>query len=227
MSKRNRIIIITSLLFSMLVGYNNCIVQKVNKGKLTSAESNQATNNDPSPTPTLPAAETPTPIPSSDVGVKNFDQINKSMSTLTGLSSTNNNIDSIYQDLKLQLPTENNIENFLASNQVGITKLAAQYCDLAVENNTIRAQIWPGFNCTAAASSSFNTAGKANFINLTLNRFWGQNIDMPLRSPASTELTSLINDLLMGENMGSSVTTRNVAKGVCITALSSLKVLML
>lgn len=162
-----------------------------------------------------------------EVGVKSFEQINKTMSALTGVRIDRSNIENTFEDVVTQLPTDNNIDSFLAAHQVGVTKLAAEYCDTLVNDSTLRANVWPGFNFGQNATNAFNATGTQNFIVQTLNAFWGQGVDMAGRAPASVELQQLVNELKVGENLGASSTTRKIAKGVCITALASLNVTLL
>lgn len=162
-----------------------------------------------------------------EVGIKSFEQINKTMSALTGVRIDRNNIENVYEDVITQLPTDNTIDTFLAAHQVGVTKLAAEYCDTLVNDSTLRANVWPGFNFGASATNAFNSTGTQNFIVQTLNAFWGQGVDLAGRAPATIELQQLVNDLKVGENLGASSTTRKIAKGVCITALASLNVTLL
>jgi hypothetical protein len=162
-----------------------------------------------------------------EYGIKSYEQINKTMSALTGVRIDRSNIKNVYEDVITQLPTQNTIDSFLAAHQVGVTKLAAEYCDTLVNDTTLRANVWPGFNFGATATNAFNTTGTQNFIVQTLNAFWGQGVDMAGRTPASLELQNLINELKVGENLGASSTTRKIAKGVCIASLASLNVTLL
>ncbi|MCO4754212.1 MAG: hypothetical protein KC478_07005 [Bacteriovoracaceae bacterium] len=162
-----------------------------------------------------------------DIGIKNFEQINKTMSALTGVRIDRSNINNVYQDIIAQLPTDNKIDTFLAAHQVAVTKLAAEYCDTVVNDTTLRANVWSGFNFGATANNAFDSNGTSNFINLTLNSFWGLGVDLAGRSPAGLELQTLVNELKVGENLGASSTTRKIAKGVCIATLASLNVTML
>jgi hypothetical protein len=162
-----------------------------------------------------------------EVGIKSFEQINKTMSALTGVRIDRNNIENVYEDVITQLPTDNTIDTFLAAHQVAVTKLAAEYCDTLVNDSTLRANVWPGFNFGTSATNAFNSTGTQNFIVQTLNAFWGQGVDLAGRAPASIELQQLVNDLKVGENLSASSTTRKIAKGVCITTLASLNVTLL
>jgi hypothetical protein len=132
-----------------------------------------------------------------------------------------------YNDLEVQLPTDNNVKAFLSANQVAITKLAAEYCDVLVDSGTLRTGVWPGFNFNGTPNAVLtNNAQKIGLIDQTLNRFWGVNVGGD-RSTSQLEMLSLMNDLLQGENLGSANTTRTTVKGVCTAALSTAHVTLM
>lgn len=61
-----------------------------------------------------------------------------------------------------------------------------------------------------------------------ISKFWGgQELDETELNKAKLRLSTLVNDLLAGEKTDTNATTRNVAKAVCTTALSSAYVTLL
>lgn len=77
------------------------------------------------------------------VGLRTFDEINATMSALTGVSSAAVVNDDASDDalkgfntLKGQLPDSENVSGFLPSHQTAIASLAGRYCHLRVENTT-------------------------------------------------------------------------------------------
>ena len=78
--------------------------------------------------PVAPAAP-PEADPVSDIGVKTFDEINASMSFVTGIPTTNTNIETTYASYKQQLPAIEDIKAFLSSHQMGVAQLAMSYCN--------------------------------------------------------------------------------------------------
>lgn len=156
------------------------------------------------------------------VGVKNFEQIHVSMARVTGVNPVTSNIELFYKELKEQLPANNDIKSFTASQQTAIVKLATEYCDELIDDSNLRQQKFPSFNFASAASTAFSASGKAYLKSRMVEVFWGQNLNnLPDTSMLESRLETLISDLLVGENMGSSVTTRKVSKGLCITVLAS------
>lgn len=250
MNNKTRIFSTIFSLGVMLFSFNHCVLdQKVNTkntGTTNTSEvadtsnnnnnnnNNGGNNSTPTPTPTAtPIVDDPSPPPivvqsaEIDVGVKNFEQINETMSVLTGVSAGTNAVRNVYNDLEVQLPTDNSIKSFLSANQVAITKLAAEYCHALVESGTLRGNVWPGFNFGGTPNAVLtNNTQKIQFIDQTLNSFWGMNVGGD-RTASQLELLSLMNELLQGENLGSNTTTRTTAKGICTAALSSAQVTLM
>ena len=66
----------------------------------------------------------------SDIGIKNFAEINASLSALTGVSSANTEVAATYESVKQQMPIAENLGGFVSAHQMGITQLAVKYCDV-------------------------------------------------------------------------------------------------
>lgn len=245
MKTKTRIAATVASLGFMLFSFNHCVMdQKTNTKPSTGVTNNDTTNpvSNPNPTPVPTPIVNPTPNPTPtpvqpppvvvqqaeiDVGIKNFEQINDTMSVLTGVSKMDNGIRSTFNDLEVQLPTDNSVKSFLAANQVAITKLAAEYCDTLVDSGTLRGAVWPGFNFSGTPNQVLsNNQQKLGVIDQTLNRFWGVNVGGD-RSTSQLEMLSLTNELLNGENLGNSSTTRTTVKGLCTAALASAQVTLM
>lgn len=184
------------------------------------------------------------------VGVLNFEQIDATFSAITGMSRFNNtDIRNAYNENFLGLPETNDIKSFNAANTMAVFKLASQYCASMVQNNTARNNFFNGIiNLDQAPSSVLsNSTQKLAFVNGMISKIWGDNVAdtdmlngydamkldadgnevmMPIPG-ARNELMSLVDDLLDGENQGSSNTSRSVAIGVCAAMLSSPQVIYL
>lgn len=226
----------TICLIAVLIGFNQCVV----KGKSNSRSSSMygttqvpapetgssSSANDTKELPPgvdMPAMNLPASsneLSSMEVGVKNFEQINQSMSVLTGIPTNNTNVQTVYNDIVIQLPTDNNIKNFLPSMQVAITKLATEYCDRLIEVGTMKATIWPAINFTQTPMQTLTTANRTNMINQTIDHFLGP-IDGTSKDEAKVELNTLYDDLIAGESLTNSATTKKVVKGLCTAVLSS------
>ena len=173
---------------------------------------------------------------SPDIGVKTFDEIDASYAAIlevdrVGYQDGNGNfvVDETYQELRQSLPAVEDIEAFLSSHQVAIAQLAIQYCDAAVESNTI----WSGFNFGAAPGTAFAVGARDAFVEpLVLRAVGHSSSSAQLDSQPSYALVheevasfggagdrpgNLIDRLL--ETPGAS--TSSIAKGVCASVLGS------
>jgi hypothetical protein len=111
----------------------------------------------------IPAMPTPTDNPPSpDLGVRNFAEINATMSTITGVPSTNTTINTLYGTLQQSLPPAPQIEAFLASQQTAISQMASAYCQALVGTPSSRdAFFGTGLDASLGSTSAsfFGTAG--------------------------------------------------------------------
>lgn len=232
-----RIAISIGTLAIVLVAFNQCVVDKptnVKKSKSSSASTSapetsrddagdiESENELPDglvmPPINAPASESE--MDAIDVGVKNFEQILVSMSEATGVNASDNGIQTLYKELTIQLPGDNNIKSFLPANQVAITKLAAEFCEKMVESQELRAVVWPTINFGQSPTTVFTASNKQLIITQAINRFLP-----PMETNQMTltynELSKLFDELLTGETLGSNVTTKKVVKGMCISTLAS------
>lgn len=121
-----------------------------------------------------PVVAVPPPAPAADIpdqptlGLRDFAEINASLSAMTGIPSTNTLVASTYEKVKQQLPTLTNLDGFLAAQQMGITQLTVAYCNAVVGNssaaNPARTALFPGFDFSAAANVAFNSSTKRDLI---------------------------------------------------------------
>ena len=173
-----------------------------------------------------PEAEAPDGEPAPQIGVKTFDEINASMAAITGVSVANPDVSDTFANVRQQLPSLPGIDGFLSSQQMGVTQLAIEYCNVLVEDATLRQSIFPAFDFSAAPSSSWNPAGTDAFLLPLLDRVLGQNLStQPSTALTRVELESLIQALAAsGDN--SAQRTRTIAKATCAAALGSAALLV-
>lgn len=158
-------------------------------------------------------------------GMKNHEQIFNTMSALTGVTMTGS-VKTVYDQVATSLPTDNDIKVFLPSHQLAITKLAAEFCKVLLDTEALRVVIWPTLNFTLDPATTLNMAGRDLLIEEMLQAFWGGVTSPDEKTQSEIELHQLIADLLVGE-ANTQVTTRNIAKGVCTSALASAHVTLL
>ena len=159
--------------------------------------------------------------PQADIGIRTFEQLNQSMSKITGVPTTNTAVRTTYLQVQQQLPPVPSIDAFLASHQTGIAQLAIKYCSEMVNNATTRAAFFPSLNTSGPASQFAGTGKDILLVPLLQKAFQQQGdgtdlVSQPAGSEVRTELSALIDRLVA--NGGSSA---NVAKGACAAALGS------
>jgi len=173
--------------------------------------------------PSLPPQPEPADLePSSEIGLKTFDEINESMSRMTGVATTNQAVFNTYTTVKQQLPTVETIQGFLSSHQMAVTQMAIQYCDALVSNAQLRDQMFPGFDFSAPASTAFDHGGKSLVTGPLLSRFVGNNLaSQPGDSAIETELSELMDRLTSCGAGCEPDRTETVVKASCAAVLGS------
>ena len=170
---------------------------------------------------------TPSTLEQADIGLKTFDEINLSMARLTGIDPAQVDVAETFTRIKQQLPSTTKINTFLASQQVGISQLAIEYCSVLVDDSSKRSVFFPGLNFTNTASTVLNDKDALliplyekmviNTVNGTALTSEPSNVEMqPI-------LETLIAKLSQCESNSSCAVDRVqvVAKAVCATVLAS------
>lgn len=161
------------------------------------------------------------------VGIRTFEEINVTMSRITGVARTNADVMETFERVKQQLPTEENVEGFLSAHQMAITQMAIEYCNALVENTSLRTSFFPGFNFNAAPASALDVSGRNALISPLLSKAVGSNLaTQPLDSDIDDELNDLIDRLNNCGGSCNATRTQTVAKAVCSTVLGSATMLL-
>ena len=194
------------------------------------------------PTVTPPVLTDPDPV--ADMGVRTFDEINASISSMTGVSASNPAVTAVYQSYKQQLPSVENINGFLSSNQMAIAQMALTYCNELVDNNgsITRDSYFNNFDFSQDEPSAFNSPAKLDRI-LTPLLAAAMNIDGVgnlTSQPVETEIrdmlgsttgqnldgygayTSLIQQMITqcgGATCGTAARTEEIVKATCAAAV--------
>ncbi len=176
----------------------------------------------------------PAPVdlaPVSSIGVRTFAQLNATMAELTGVPTTQTNVNQTYLAVQQQLPSAPTVEAFLAANQVGIAQLAIQYCNVMVNTPSLQAQMFPGvtFNGTL-----FSTQGGIDSVTSALAaRVLGQApsgqplASQPAAATVTNELGSLIGTLCSGASPCNNTTrVLAVTSAACGAVLGSADMLL-
>ncbi|MFE8069807.1 LamG domain-containing protein [Marinobacteraceae bacterium S3BR75-40.1] len=171
----------------------------------------------------LPPAPTPSDLdPHSAIGLRTFDEINATMSAVTDVPTTNTAVAETFDTVKQQLPTTEDINGFLSSQQMGVTQLAIRYCDALVSDTSLRSSYFPGFDFSASAGSAFDAAGRAQIIDPLYDRLVGQNLaSQPAKADVDSELNNLIDTLTSCAGSCPADRTETVVKATCAAVLGS------
>jgi len=164
------------------------------------------------------------------VGVKDFEEVYYTMSIVTGIDPENEgSIRNAYGDLKTQLPYENSIKSYTTANQIAIVKLGGEFCHILFSKSQYYNTFFNNFNIGETPNQSLmDTTKRMIFINEFIDKFWGIDTQpVNVEQVAYDEINILIDELLVGENMNSSNTTRDIAKGVCSTLIASAPLVLL
>jgi hypothetical protein len=173
---------------------------------------------------------------SPDIGVRTFDEIDASYAAITNIDRVTFQrgvefpVEETFQELRQSLPAVEDIEAFVSSHQVAIAQLAIQYCDAAVEANTL----WPGFDFDAAPGTAFDPANRAVFVEPLIERAVGHSStsaplgSQPAYAAVYAELASFVSgggarpDNLVDRLLAAGASdTRAISKGVCAAVLGS------
>ncbi|MBY0516312.1 MAG: hypothetical protein K2P81_05355 [Bacteriovoracaceae bacterium] len=202
----------------ILIGFTQCI------GTQSTSDDYSSTHSE------ILLPEEPVDEEAPEIGVKDADRLFETMSVLTGVPSNNGTIRGIFNsDYKAQLPVGSRVEAMLETHMLGATKLATEFCNVLINDGTLRAAIWPAniFNFGANSNTVFapGSASRDQFIVLMLERFWGKNVlEISEYEKGYDAIDKLITDVLNGQT-GSAAMTVNTAKSACTAALSSSQVI--
>lgn len=184
--------------------------------------------------PATPDVVTPGTKPA--VSIRSFEQINATMSTITGVSRTTpavnrNSVfdggsaanDGTYTNVIQALPSTTDSITFVSSNQMAITQLAIEYCNALVEgtDTTIaRGTYFPGvtFNDVSSPNYAFTSQAERDlFINPLLEHVF--NVDggtelttMPAATQVRTTLNTLFDDLITSSDPNNTCSGGNLCQ---------------
>jgi mono/diheme cytochrome c family protein len=182
------------------------------------------------PDPVVPPPAAPIDsAPESDVGLRTFDELNASLSNITGVPQTESRVRGTYDLVKQALPAIEKLGTFGPAQQTGLAQLAIQYCNVMVDTPALRnAFFGSSLNPNSSATSTFGSAGSPNAANrdLVIGALLTKGINTGLEwnpddTVISAELDDLIDKLVSGPTGGASNGTGTVMKATCGAVLGS------
>lgn len=147
--------------------------------------------------------------------VKNYNQVNKTFSNLTGISTGHEDISDEFNAIKTQLPAQNDPTAYNAFSQIATVRLASAYCDIFIDDNSL--------------NINFGSASNQDIANALSGKF----LDAPIAQldPSGqfeSTLMSILNNDQFSYDEGRSVSSlapgaskQNLAKLACVAILSS------
>ena len=194
------------------------------------ADANQEPFSAPSPDDSVendppPPSPTPPEVPLRDLptsfALRGFDQLNATMASLTGVSALPTNLvpAPIQDGLKTMLPGENHVTNFQGGSQFATYKLAAEYCNIMVDNEAAKPTVLTNIDLKKPPKEVFSEAGKTAVAKAFTGKFWV----LPPANLAQAQglLTDLITELMAGKTLTTSAQTTAIVKAVCTATLAS------
>jgi len=172
----------------------------------------------------VPLAPAPPPDVrrAADVGLRVFDEVNATMSELTGVSATNPAVKATYESVKQALPTVENIDTFVSGHPVAVAQLSIQYCNALVDDVSARAAYFPGFDFGAAPASAFGGAGRAVVLDSLVGRMMRTGLATdPKPEEVRADLDALITRLAACGSSCPAGRTSTIVKASCAALLGS------
>ncbi|MBQ0754636.1 MAG: LamG domain-containing protein [Gammaproteobacteria bacterium] len=154
----------------------------------------------------------PTPLPftlspdatQADIGVRTFDEINASMSALTGVPQTFGDVPNTYTSIRKQLPVGSAIDGFLTAHQIAIAQLSIEYCNALVEAEISASPQVPTFFAGLNYNTNANSISDADWRTIVIaplvNNFVGNNLEFQTSNNA---VTCELETLLLSDTSGS------------------------
>lgn len=172
------------------------------------------------------------------IGVRTFDEINATMSAVTGVSTENLAVDTTYQSLRQSLPVIEDPQAFLSSHQVAIAQLAFEYCSELVDGPTA-GTFFNNFDFTQAPGAAYAGIARNDVIDPLIDNIFGIAIQtqpdfVTVRNEAGYFIDNGVRpdnliDRMLAPNTEPGepqATTRGIAKGVCGSLLGSAAMLI-
>lgn len=146
-------------------------------------------------------------------GFKNFEQLVKNFSALTGVPEDNQQVAEVYQTIKDGLLENNDLTTFKAAQQTAIQKFALEYCDVINNDNAISAEFYPTFDANNFNADALITDLIGSLLNMDATT---ELESMPAYAEIAEVLTTQIQAL-----QDANLTPDNIAASTCASVLGS------
>ena len=153
----------------------------------------------------------------SDIGVRTFDSINATLASITGVSPNQTRVKGTYTSIRQSLPAITDIQAFLSSHQTSVAQLALQYCNVMVNDDTLRNQFFDNAFPTSITTQPHRDA----IIDALFAKAIGDVTSQPLSGDVHDRLDALIVELCGAGGCPAGKRTLDVATAACGAALGS------
>ncbi len=148
------------------------------------------------------------------------------MSEITGVDPSTASVKATFNELRQQLPMDTNIASFVSSHQVGIAKLALEYCNELVDSVALRQAFFGAvFQFDQPVPTAFASQVERDIIiNALIDQMVGTTLaTQPNFAEISPVLNMLIDDLTAGCSAATCPAnrTQTVVKAACSSVLGS------
>lgn len=180
--------------------------------------------------PPVPPPAPPSDLPEqSDIGLKTFEKIHATLSTITGVSMAHPDINNTYQNVKQGLPGVSDVNTFVSAQQMAITQLAIEYCNALVNDTVLRQSFFPGFDFNASVSDAFVTGDRTLITSPLYNNTMNSSIaNQATENEVATEINNLIDRLISCNATNSCAANRTeiVVKASCAAVVGNAGMLL-
>ncbi|WP_102532049.1 LamG domain-containing protein [Shewanella sp. 10N.286.52.B9] len=166
--------------------------------------------------------ELPASTETAQIGLRNFAEINHSMSELTGVPQQTTKVFDTYALVKSQLPSVENIDTFISAQQMGVTQLAIAYCDVAIDDDSLRSAWFPDIDFMQEPNVALSSAERPNLLTPLIGQLMPLNLSsQPDANLVYNELDSLVSNLSVCGTNCNAERTQTIAKASCAAVLAS------
>ena len=186
---------------------------------LTFEQLGNATNVVVEADPVAPPPPAPQPR-EPEVGIRDFAEINATMSKMTGIPVANSEVDTTYDLVHQALPVGTGVNGFISSQQMGVTQLAIKYCSVLVYDTTARASYFPGFPFGTSHTTAFSD--RSLLLDPLIDNMVGNGIGtQPDLTDLRAEVNALVDNLANCGGSCESDRTERIVKAACASVLGS------
>ena len=153
-------------------------------------------------------------------GTRSFREINQTMSRITGVDSNNQQVSNVYTEIREMLPRDNAIDSFSGPVQVGIVRLASEYCGQMLRDRQLREDKLPEINFNSPSPEALAVEKRPQVAALFIDKFWGQAYRLSTEGQrAVTDLVDIIDQEMLANDDQSSRTRRRTTRSPQLTQI--------